>query len=148
MSKTAVLEAPHYRETRERLKNDPHVRAMAVSLTVKDVQEGTHEGGCPRHELMGAANREYARRVEAAGDPHNGGHLGAVAEALVELVTERHEAAEHEARVRTVRVLDSFEDTVKDRSPEDFEAAKRRAVATMYECDEAQIERAFTEARA
>lgn len=82
----AVIEAAHYQETRERLTKDPIVIAMAVTMTPEIIAEETHdeEGKSPKFGFMLAANEEYARRGGT-----DGGHIGAVAEALAMIVKAR-----------------------------------------------------------
>ena len=84
----AVIKAAHYGETEARLTQDPIVIAMAKGLA--DVPRGqlVHEraviGGnevTPRFEFMQSANAEYRQRGGT-----DGGHIGAVAHALLNLL--------------------------------------------------------------
>lgn len=76
-----AIEARHYQETRNRLKQDPIVLELASELWAGMVglqeEEFYHEDGTPTAWFMGAATAEYRRR-----GGEDGGHLGAVAEAL------------------------------------------------------------------
>lgn len=84
----AVIESPEYEATRQRLVEDPIVRALAAELTA-GIAEGhttmgalVHGDGSPRFEMMQRCNSEYARRGGT------GGHIGAVAEAIVRIWSE------------------------------------------------------------
>lgn len=79
-----VLEAAHYQETRERLAKDPIVIGMAATITADMIPEITHEAGHPVFEFMLPANDEYAKRGGT-----DGGHIGAVAEAILMIVKAR-----------------------------------------------------------
>jgi hypothetical protein len=77
-----VLESPDYEETRQRMMWDPIVIAMAKGLRDVPRDQMAWDGGnTPRHEFMLAANAEYRSRGGT-----DGGHLGAVPEALIRLV--------------------------------------------------------------
>lgn len=80
------MEAKHYQETRDRLKRDPIVLNMAVELNqgaeaapIREafLSEFYHEDGTPTAWFMNAANAEYQKR-----GGKDGGHLGAIAEAM------------------------------------------------------------------
>jgi hypothetical protein len=82
----AVIESPEYEATRQRLVEDPIVKALAAELS-SGIAEGhttkadmLHDDGAPRFEMMQRCNAEYARRGGVAG-----GHIGAVAEAIVRI---------------------------------------------------------------
>lgn len=84
-----VIESPEYEATRQRLAEDPIVRTLAAELTA-GIAEGhttmaalVHAGGSPRFEMMQRCNAEYARRGGS-----DGGHIGAVAEAIVRIWNE------------------------------------------------------------
>lgn len=81
-----AIEARHYSETRERLAQDPIVRAMAAGLPVSLLEDGsiTHESGTPRFGFMQAANAEYRAR-----GGQDGGHIGGVAEAVIAVLKSR-----------------------------------------------------------
>ena len=76
-----VIRAAHYGETEARLANDPIVIAMAAGLSGVSRDQMCHDDGTPRHEFMGAANREYRSR-----GGKDGGHIGAVAHALLKVL--------------------------------------------------------------
>lgn len=78
-----AIVANHYRETVAALLADPIVHDLASGVLGHDLAELAHDSGTPRHEFMGAANREYAAR---GGQIH--GHIGAVAEAVLALLAE------------------------------------------------------------
>jgi hypothetical protein len=79
----AVIRAAHYGEVEARLMKDPIVIAMAKGLAGVPVDQMVHPGfdGTPRFEFMQAANREYRER-----GGQDGGHIGAVAHALLNLL--------------------------------------------------------------
>jgi hypothetical protein len=80
------IRAKHYSETEARLVEDPIVHAMAGGLLKTPREELAHDNGpdaTPRHEFMGAANAEYRER-----GGKDGGHIGAVAHALLALLDE------------------------------------------------------------
>lgn len=80
-NKITVIESPDYEQTRQRLMRDPIVIDMAKGLLRESRNDLVHEGSdTPRHEFMLAANAEYRRRGGT-----DGGHLGAVPEALIRL---------------------------------------------------------------
>lgn len=76
----AIIKAAHYDETEARLAKDPIIQAMAKGLADVPLSELIHDGpdGGPRFEFMQAANREYDER-----GGKDGGHIGAVANALL-----------------------------------------------------------------
>lgn len=77
-----VIESGDYEEARQRLMKDPIVRAMSKGLKGVKREELVHEGSdTPRFEFMMAANKEYQSR-----GGKDGGHMGAVAEALLRLI--------------------------------------------------------------
>ena len=80
-----AIEAAHYEQTRQRLLGDPIVVRMAAELRSMDRTMLVHDDGSPRWDFMRAANDEYRRR---GGDQNAPLHIGAVAEAIVRLVTE------------------------------------------------------------
>lgn len=82
-----AIEAAHYGETRARLKADPIVREMAATVATEHLPQLAAWDGTPRFAFMQAANREYAAR-----GGQDGGHIGAVAEAIIELVKGRTHA--------------------------------------------------------
>lgn len=79
---TAIRSAD-YAEREAQLAQDPIVLAMAAGLAQEDREQLAHDSGTPRHEFMGAANREYYERGGT-----NVGHLGAVAAALLAVLDE------------------------------------------------------------
>ncbi|AYR03461.1 hypothetical protein SEA_POPCICLE_83 [Mycobacterium phage Popcicle] len=77
-----AIEARHYEETRVRLTEDPIVKAMAEELHGVPREHLVHDDGTtPRFEFTLAANREYAKRGGT-----DGGHIGAIAEAILRLI--------------------------------------------------------------
>ncbi|WP_433444632.1 hypothetical protein [Nonomuraea sp. CA-141351] len=72
---------PSHAEIEKKLAADPIVQAMAEGLRGVPIENLAHDGGTPRHEFMGAANDEYRKRGGQIG-----GHLGAVARALLQLL--------------------------------------------------------------
>lgn len=82
-----AIEAAHYGEARQKLREDRIVQGLAIGLYGVPLDDLAHPDGTPRFEFMGAANREYAARGGT-----NQAHLGAVAEVLIELVKERRAA--------------------------------------------------------
>lgn len=79
---TAIRSAD-YAVAEARLAQDPIVLAMAAGLAHEPREQLAHDGGTPRHEFMGAANREYYERGGT-----DVGHLGAVARALLAVLDE------------------------------------------------------------
>lgn len=79
----STIESEDYEVTRQRMMKDPIVIAMAEGLFNTTVKDITHPGPekTPRFEFMMMANKEYRRRGGT-----DGGHIGAVAEALIRLV--------------------------------------------------------------
>lgn len=83
-----VIEANHYRETRERLAADPVIQAMAAelpeSMARQLVADQAEHGGVPTYELMIASLREYNDRCAAEGE-HRAvpTHIGGPAEAIL-----------------------------------------------------------------
>lgn len=85
-NRPTVIESDRYRRTREALKQDPIVQAMAREM--RDAWDASSEEfvdgtGSPRMWLMSSSNREYAERGGTLS-----GHIGAVAEAVVALLRE------------------------------------------------------------
>lgn len=97
MAKTAIIKAAHYDETEAALALDPIVIAMAHGLNgvprseLVHIDEDGDEGG-PRFEFMQSANSEYRERGGLGG-----GHIGAVASALLKLHNPDAPAAVKEA---------------------------------------------------
>jgi hypothetical protein len=88
-----ATESDGYEATRQRLMRDPAVQAMAVGCMANDRAELVDGGGGPAFAFMQAANREYhtrtghaAERAPVPGYPRGGGHIGAVAEAILRLL--------------------------------------------------------------
>jgi hypothetical protein len=81
----AMIRAKEYGETEERLTKDPIVIEMAHGLadTPREqlVHEADEDGEQPRFEFMMAANKEYRERGGT-----DGGHIGAVATALLKVL--------------------------------------------------------------
>ncbi|AGM61600.1 hypothetical protein SEA_SOILDRAGON_85 [Mycobacterium phage SoilDragon] len=78
----AVIEAKHYEETRQRLTKDPIVIALSEEIRGLPREQMVHEDSdTPRFEFMQAANREYRRRGGT-----DGGHIGAIAEAIIRIL--------------------------------------------------------------
>lgn len=77
----AVIRAAHYGETEARLMEDPIVIAMAKGLADVPRKEIAHEDGGARFEFMQAANAQYRER-----GGQDGGHIGAIANALIKLL--------------------------------------------------------------
>jgi hypothetical protein len=89
----SVIESADYEECRQRLMKDPIVINMAgglrgIPLMQMVHQEDVDENGklkdphpTPRFEFMMSANAEYRERGGT-----DGGHMGAIAEALIRLV--------------------------------------------------------------
>lgn len=77
-----TLRAAHYAETEQRLLHDPIVQQMAQDVMASgDPQsEYTHPNGTQTHGFMGAANERY-RQLGGT----DGGHLGAIATAVLAL---------------------------------------------------------------
>jgi hypothetical protein len=76
-----TLRAKHYDETESRLASDPIVLEMARGLVTVPRDQMAHEDGSPRFEFMQAANAQY-RKMGGC----DGGHIGAVASALLRVV--------------------------------------------------------------
>jgi hypothetical protein len=74
----SMIRAAHYDETIDELVKDPIIQAMAVSLTLQDVQ-GIHGTG-----FMQAALYEYGKRGGTVQS-----HIGGPAEALQRIVQGR-----------------------------------------------------------
>jgi len=81
-----AIEAEHYQQNRERLAQDPVVRAMAEGVRGVPLDQLAHDGPGlnPRYEFMLAALREYEKR---AGHPAEC-HIGGVAEAILMILGE------------------------------------------------------------
>jgi hypothetical protein len=77
----AVLEAPHFEETRKRLMADPIVIAMAEELPAEIIKDACHDSGSPRSDFMLASLREYEKRAGHGAESH----IGGVAEAIIRL---------------------------------------------------------------
>jgi hypothetical protein len=78
-----TIRSKDYDETEDRLAKDPIVIAMAKGLAGVPRDQMVHEGddATPRFEFMMAANREYRERGGT-----DGGHIGAVAHALLKVL--------------------------------------------------------------
>lgn len=76
-----VIESEDYEHTRQRLMKDPIVIAMAKGLANEPKSSLQHHLGTPRFDFMMAANKEYRERGGT-----DGGHIGAIAEALLRLI--------------------------------------------------------------
>jgi hypothetical protein len=85
-----VIESADYEQTRQRLMKDPIIIAMAKEMAGHPKSELAHgelpkykddPWPTPRFEFMMAANSEYRERGGT-----DGGHIGAVAEALLRLL--------------------------------------------------------------
>jgi hypothetical protein len=84
MSKITVIRSKDYDITEDRLTSDPIVQAMAKGLAGVPRSEMVHEDSTtPRFEFMQAANAEYRSRGGT-----DGGHIGAIAHALLKLIGE------------------------------------------------------------
>lgn len=81
MAKNVVIQAAHYGETEARLMEDPIVLAMAQGLADVPRKDLAHDDGGARFEFMQRANAEYRER-----GGKDGGHIGAVANALLKLL--------------------------------------------------------------
>ncbi|AGK86115.1 hypothetical protein SEA_KERBEROS_88 [Mycobacterium phage Kerberos] len=80
----AVIQSKEYGETEARLQHDPIVVAMSVEMSGAPEHikaSWTHDNGEPNFQFMQIANREYARR-----GGKDGGHIGAIAKALLKNV--------------------------------------------------------------
>lgn len=79
-----AIEADRYRETRVRLKRNQVVKDLAEEIKSGNVakSELVHDDGTPRFEFMLGANAEFMRRTSDDSQPR---HIGAVAEAIIEL---------------------------------------------------------------
>lgn len=82
-----AIESEDYEVIRQRLVKDPIVIAMAKGLANVDKHELVHNDDpndprpTPRFEFMMASNKEYRKR-----GGKDGGHIGAIAEALLRLI--------------------------------------------------------------
>jgi hypothetical protein len=79
-----VIESGDYEQTRQRLMKDPIVIAMAKEINNDSniiMESFTHDNGTPRFEFMMGANEEYHKRGGV-----DGGHIGAIAEAILRLI--------------------------------------------------------------
>lgn len=76
-----VIKAKHYDETEARMAKDPVIIAMAHGLANEPREKLAHDDGTPRFEFMQAANKEYAARGGT-----DGGHIGAAARALLQVL--------------------------------------------------------------
>lgn len=87
----STIEGPEYQKTRDALKDDPIIQAMATEMTVAwetNRFEFVHpakvnERFQPRWEFMSGCGREYHRRGGELGH-----HIGGPAEAIIEILTE------------------------------------------------------------
>ena len=77
-NRPTVIQAAHYRETEDKLFNNPIVADMARGLLSVPRDQLAHDSGTPRFEFMQRANVEFQKR---GGKPI--GHIGAVATALL-----------------------------------------------------------------
>jgi len=75
--------AAHDAEIERRLMDDPIVRDMAEGVRAMNPAELAHGSGKPRHAFMLAANDEYRNRGGT-----DGGHLGAIANAILALLNQ------------------------------------------------------------
>lgn len=80
-----TIQSPRYREIEARLTRDPIIQRMAAEMWADGVRPGdtdfVYEDGGPRFAFMQAANRTYARRGGT-----DGGHIGAAATAVLEVL--------------------------------------------------------------
>jgi len=83
-NKTAVILAPHYREVVIELFNNEIIQDMARGIKNVPIEKIVHDDGGPRFEFMMASNEEFRNR---GGSTKGSQHIGAVAEALVALLT-------------------------------------------------------------
>ena len=79
-----AIEAEHYQQNRERLAQDPVVRAMAEGVRGVPRDQLAHDSGSPRYEFMLAALREYEKRAGHSAECH----IGGVAEAILMILGE------------------------------------------------------------
>lgn len=78
----ATIRAAHYDETVKKMRRDPILWAMALSLNLAPRETIVHDNGGARFEFMTRANDEYHN--VRGGEIY--GHIGAVAEALLSLL--------------------------------------------------------------
>jgi len=84
-----VIESDDYEATRQRLMKDPIVIAMAEDIKKNKMprkffvhnDDPDEPRPTPRYEFMMKANSEYRRRGGT-----DGGHIGAIAEAILRLI--------------------------------------------------------------
>jgi hypothetical protein len=76
-----VIESGDYENTRLRLMQDPVVIAMAKGLENEPRSQLCWDDGSPKFDFMMSANAEYRKR-----GGKDGGHIGAIAEALLRLI--------------------------------------------------------------
>jgi len=75
-----VIEGAQYETTRRELMEDPLIQQMAQSIPIEALPLITHEDGTPHLDFMIKANRRYR---DLGGT--RGGHIGAVAEAILRI---------------------------------------------------------------
>lgn len=86
-----VIKAAHYGEVVTKLMADPIIIDMAGGLKGVPMDKLAHDDGGPRFEFMQGANREFDKRGGGKDLPL---HIGAVAEALLELLKKLEEEEE------------------------------------------------------
>ena len=78
-----TIKAAHYNETEERLTKDPIVISMAEALSYNElVGSFLHSSGEPTFDFMTRANDTYRER-----GGKDGGHIGAISQAIIKLIT-------------------------------------------------------------
>jgi len=75
-----AIEAEHYREVRDQMRADPIIQQMAREVPWYHQKEFIDKDGHPTWQFMSRANATYSIRGGKIG-----GHIGAVAEAIIEL---------------------------------------------------------------
>jgi hypothetical protein len=95
---TIVIEHPAYIATRERLMKDDMVQIMCLELAAGvesdeiPMADLVNPNGSPTFRFINLANRTYRARCNRAGVVPDGGHVGAVAEAILMLWKRLREA--------------------------------------------------------
>jgi hypothetical protein len=79
-----AIEASHYSEDRDAMRADPIVQRMAEEVPDADRSRFLDSEGHPNWQFMSRANATYSMRGGKVG-----GHIGCVAEAIVELWKEK-----------------------------------------------------------